>query len=121
MIPMLRRLIANPLEAEETRTELLQVATKILSVCRPLEIIAFGSAGRGEMTDVSDIDICCIFPDAETKRMGQKAILALGCLSAFGVDLLIYTQSEYRQAIERGGVADTIDQEGVILHPRSLK
>jgi predicted nucleotidyltransferase len=76
---------------------LAEVVRRIVATARPNRVILFGSRGRGEADEGSDLDIMVTEPQvpdryAETIRL-HKAIGDVG----LGVDVLVYPESEYQR------------------------
>lgn len=72
-----------------------QVVARVVAAARPSRIILFGSYGRGEADEGSDLDLMVVLPVvtdqyAEMIRL-HKAVGSVGV----GVDLLVYSDAEY--------------------------
>ncbi len=83
---------ANPV-SQATLTELVRC---IVHTVRPLRIILFGSAARGQMGPNSDLDILVVMPDGTHRRRTAQAIYRQ--LPALGVakDIVVVTESDVR-------------------------
>lgn len=75
---------------------------------KPLRIILFGSAARGEMGPNSDLDVLVVVPDGVHRR--RTAQRAYRSLRALGVpkDVIVVTESDLR---------DYSDNPSLIVHP----
>ena len=76
---------------------LQQVVQRIVAAAQPSRVILFGSYGRGDASEDSDLDIMVIEPRVpdryeEMIRL-QKVVGSLGT----GVDLLVYSEAEYER------------------------
>ena len=76
---------------------LQQVVQRIVAAAQPSRVILFGSYGRGDASEDSDLDIMVIEPRVpdryeEMIRL-QKVVGRLGT----GVDLLVYSEAEYER------------------------
>ena len=76
---------------------LQQVVQRIVAAGQPSRVILFGSYGRGDASENSDLDIMVIEPRVpdryeEMIRL-QKVVGRLGT----GVDLLVYSEAEYER------------------------
>jgi len=70
------------------------LVARILAVAKPLRIILFGSAARGEMGPDSDLDVLVIMPDGTHRRETMERIY----LSLYGLgvakDIVVATASD---------------------------
>ena len=70
------------------------LVNRILAVVKPLRIILFGSAARGEMGPDSDLDVLVIVPDgADRKALWEKVYLNMFGLGV-AKDIIVATYSE---------------------------
>ena len=71
-----------------------QAVSKIASVATPCKIILFGSYGRNEATEDSDLDLLVIKPHLTNKGKEMVRLRqAIGHIGV-GVDVLVYSQQE---------------------------
>ncbi len=91
------------------------LVARILAVVKPLRIILFGSAARGEMGPDSDLDVLVIMPDGTNRRKTAMQLYRDIRGIRIGFDLVIATPSVlskyattpglvYRHAMEEGKV-----------------
>ncbi len=69
-------------DGQPDRRRIDEALDRILEHCRPVEVILFGSAARGELQDSSDIDLLVVLADgdsAEPERMCFDICVAIGC------------------------------------------
>ena len=75
--------------------ELIQeVVRRLEEAVRPLRVILFGSAARGEMGPDSDVDLLIVVPDGIRRR--DAARKAYRALSGLGIakDVVVVTQGD---------------------------
>jgi uncharacterized protein len=67
----------------------------VKAAANPLQVILFGSYGRGDATKDSDLDLLVV--EKETPNHGEEMIRlkdAIGTLDV-GVDLLVYSEADF--------------------------
>jgi predicted nucleotidyltransferase len=74
-----------------------QIVTRVVNTARPSRVILFGSYGRGEADEGSDLDLMVVLPKVADKY-GEMVRLheAIGNLEV-GVDLLVYSDAEFER------------------------
>jgi len=90
---------------------------RIVMAARPNRVIVFGSYGRGDADDASDLDIMVVQPDV-TDRYAEMVRLrqVVGPIGA-GVDVLVYSQREFdRRSSVPGTVLYWARKEGRSLY-----
>ena len=89
----------------------------VANASRPAKVIIFGSYGRGDADDQSDLDLMVIeseFPDKGAEYLRLKA--AVGRLGVGG-DLLLLSEREYERRSQVPGTAPYwAKKEGRVLH-----
>jgi predicted nucleotidyltransferase len=74
-----------------------ELVRRILGAAHPKRIILFGSAGRGQMSPDSDLDLLVIMPDGvhrrETAMRIYRSFLGLGRAA----DVVVVTESDVRR------------------------
>ena len=97
--------------------QMAELVERIVSVARPLKVILFGSAARGEMKDDSDLDVLVVVPEGTPcRQVAQRLHMNLFGIP-FGVDLMVTTPSileKHRKNI--GLVYHAILKEGKELY-----
>ena len=76
---------------------LSELVRRIVQAIKPLRIVLFGSAARGEMGPDSDLDILVVMSDgAHRRRTAQEAYK---CLKGMGIakDVVVATESDVRE------------------------
>jgi len=106
--------MAEALTLEETTREM---ARRIAVRFHPSRIILFGSAGRGQATADSDIDLLVVVRDIDDRRAMRIAIRrALNDLGV-GKDIVVLTDEEFE--VKRnipGTIAYPADKEGKVIY-----
>ena len=76
---------------------LQQVVQRLIAVAQPSRIILFGSYGRGDADEGSDLDLVVVLPEV-TDKYGEMIRLhkAVGNVG-LGVDVLVYSEAEYKR------------------------
>lgn len=90
-----------------------------LGPLRPVKIVLFGSAARGEADTLSDLDVVVVaehVPQRFVDRIGH----ALELIDAdYALDILVYTPGEYAQMLEdRNPLVEMVEREGRVLYER---
>lgn len=116
-------------EAEETRIAtgrlsasdaIALVSTRIVRDFHPQQIILFGSHGRGDADERSDIDLLIVMPDGPNRQATALAITQSLSDLTVPTDVLVTTQEEIaRRAHVVGTVLRSALQEGKVLYDRS--
>ena len=99
---------------EQKRSWILRVCAE--SGCAPVRIVAFGSAGRGELREDSDIDLALLFADETQLRNGRDAVRKAPREDLWPLDLLFYTTEEFESRAKSGGVCMLVRDEGRVLY-----
>jgi len=74
-----------------------QVVERIVAAARPRRVILFGSYGRGDADEGSDLDIMVIKPQVSDKYTEMIRLHeAVGSVGT-GVDVLVYSEAEYER------------------------
>lgn len=115
------RVRTRQLSPAEIDAVLKQKCTWILRACArvgcaPVRVIAFGSAGRGELREDSDIDIAVLFADERQLRCGRDAVRTAAREDMWPLDLLFYTTEEFESRAQGGGVCMLVRNEGRVLY-----
>jgi len=97
--------------------ELQKIVERIVAVAQPSRVILFGSYGRGDVAEGSDLDFMVILPEVSDKYTEMirlhKAVGSVGT----GVDVLVYSEAEYaRRSQVPGTVLYWARKEGRALY-----
>lgn len=91
---------------------------RILQVCRPVEVVLFGSAARGELAENSDIDLLVVLADgdpADPRRTRLNICEEIGYRPRG--DVVVAFEEDVRKAARSlAGVLRTAREEGVTLY-----
>lgn len=82
------------------------------------EIILFGSAARGEMSEASDVDFVVIFPTKVEARAGSKQFHK-NRKNFWPVDVLFVDRKHFESRSQLGGVFFIAREEGKTLFRRA--
>lgn len=74
-----------------------ELVRRILEVVRPLRIILFGSAARGEMGPNSDLDVLVVMPDGVHRRKTAQQIYRRMWGLGFAKDIVVVTESDLQE------------------------
>ncbi len=77
--------------------KLQQAVQRIVAVAQPIRVILFGSCGRGDAGQDSDLDLMVI--ERRVDNRGEEMIRlrkAVGSIGV-GVDVLVYSETEYER------------------------
>ena len=93
-----------------------EIVRRIKRVSRPVKIIIFGSAAKGEMTGDGDIDLLALESDPADPR--KKSIRIGDALRGLGVpiDVIVMSQERYEETHNViGGIAYPAHKEGRVI------
>ena len=76
---------------------LQQAVDRIVAAVRPSRVIIFGSYGRGDATEDSDLDLMVIAPEVGNKYEEMIRLNRVVGNVGTGVDLLVYSEREYQR------------------------
>ena len=96
---------------------------RVLEHCRPVEVILFGSAARGELQETSDIDLLVVLADgdpADPRRLGVDICQAIGYDPRADVTLA-FEENVRRGARRLASVLRVACEEGVVLYRRGQR
>ena len=100
------------------------IRDSLVALLDPAKIIVFGSFGRGDATEDSDIDIAVIAEnnqliDIDTMAKGRLAVRKALKGASVPVDFVMQSRQAYDSEKNRiGSPFHTIDNEGVVLYER---
>lgn len=76
---------------------LQQAVDRIVAAAQPSRVIVFGSYGRGDATEDSDLDLMVIAPEVEDKYAEMIRLQRVVGRVGTGVDLLVYSEAEVEE------------------------
>jgi predicted nucleotidyltransferase len=76
---------------------LQQIVKRIVAVAQPKRVILFGSYGRGDAAEDSDLDLIVI--ERHVDNRGEEMVRLRGAVGRIGVgvDVLVYSETEYER------------------------
>jgi predicted nucleotidyltransferase len=104
------------------QNEVSIIIGRLVDVYHPLQIYLFGSYVWGTPSIESDYDLCVIVESSDEKktnrsRKGRNALLDIICRR--GIDLIVYTVTEFERAASHPStLASPIQSKGVLLYDR---
>lgn len=105
------------MDTKEIDSEIRHIVEQIIRKYKPLKIILFGSAGRGEFDKVNDLDFLIVKQDVPfygIERMRELDSLIDRNIAA---DMLVYRPDELEERIKMGDpFIKTILKEGRVLY-----
>jgi len=98
----------------ETTNDLVE---RICSAVDPARILLFGSAARGEMTSLSDLDVLVVVREGVHRRKTQQAIYRKMIGFEFCVDIVVVTEGDVASFREcKASVLAPALREGIELY-----
>jgi hypothetical protein len=110
------KIIAKPLPLDEVDNLVATELNRLVLAGDVEEIILFGSAVRGEMTDCSDLDFVAIYANDERLEVGRRQYYESCRGKNWPTDVLFVTREAYNQKSAEGGVFFVCRQEGRSLY-----
>jgi predicted nucleotidyltransferase len=102
---------------QPTQAQLDELVQRIVATVRPVRIILFGSAARGEMTTDSDVDVLVVMPEGTPQRRTAQELHRHFIGLPFPVDVIVATPSQLQRHRENIGlIYRTILDEGRELY-----
>ena len=98
---------------------LARLNSAIVEAVRPVRIILFGSAARGEMRAKSDLDVLVVVPDGQNRRRIARTVYRARPRGTRPLDLVVATESDVeRHRNARWYVIASALREGRVLYER---
>ena len=105
------------MELNEITAEIETIVRQIIRKYRPIKIILFGSAGRGEYDEVNDLDFLIIKKDVPLYGLDRMRELDGLIERNIAADMLVYRPDEFNERIKLGDpFIKTILREGRVLY-----
>jgi predicted nucleotidyltransferase len=112
----IRRLLAKKINLNEAERLIARLRDHLIDIgLNCSQIILFGSAARGELTDQSDLDVLLIFPDQVSLKSGKAVYYGKPFLE-WSVDAVFVCADEFLQRAQVGGVCLIAYQQGRVLY-----
>jgi uncharacterized protein len=101
---------------------LQELINRIVESVRPLSIVLFGSAARGEMGIDSDVDILVLMPDGTHRRHTAQFLHTKFFGIPFAVDVIVATPADIKKYGKTNGlIYQEIIEEGVTIYGSGLE
>ncbi|MBC8199098.1 MAG: nucleotidyltransferase domain-containing protein [Desulfobacterales bacterium] len=105
------------MKLNEITLEIETIVGQIIRKYRPMKIILFGSAGRGEYDEVNDLDFLIIKKDVPLRGIDRMRELDGLIERNIAADMLVYRPDEFDERIKLGDpFIKTILREGRVLY-----
>ncbi len=105
------------MKSKEITAEIENIVQQIIQKYRPLKIILFGSAGRGDYNKVNDLDFLIIKDDVPPYGLARMRELDELIERNIAADMLVYRSDEFEDRIKLGDpFIETIVKEGRVLY-----
>ena len=105
------------MKLNEITSEIETIVGQIIRKYRPMKIILFGSAGRGEYDEVNDLDFLIIKKDVPLYGLDRMRELDGLIERNIAADMLVYRPDEFDERIKLGDpFIKTILREGRVLY-----
>ena len=105
------------MELNEITSEIETIVRQIIRKYRPIKIILFGSAGRGQYDEVNDLDFLIIKKDVPLYGLDRMRELDGLIERNIAADMLVYRPDEFNERIKLGDpFIKTILREGRVLY-----
>lgn len=102
---------------ENISSEIQSITRQIVQKYRPVKIILFGSAGRGEYGQVNDLDFLVIKEDVPLAGVDRMRELDRLIERSVAVDMLVYRPEEIDECIRLGDpFIKAILREGRVIY-----
>ena len=96
---------------------LQQIVDRIVTTSNPNRVIVFGSYGRGDADEGSDLDLMVIKPKVENKYEEMIRLHEAVGRVGVGVDILVYSEAEFnRRSQVPGTILYWARKEGKALY-----
>lgn len=96
------------MELNEITSEIETIVRQIIQKYRPIKIILFGSAGRGEYDEVNDLDFLIIKKDVPLYGLDRMRELDGLIERNIAADMLVYRPDEFDEQIKLGDKEETM-------------
>jgi predicted nucleotidyltransferase len=105
------------MNAKEINSEIQHILDQIINKYKPLKVVLFGSAARGDFKKVNDLDFLIIKEDVPLYGLDRMRELDELIERNIAADMLIYRPDEFEEHIKLGDpFIKTIVQEGRTLY-----
>ena len=105
------------MDEKEINEEIQYIAEQVIKKYKPLKIILFGSAGRGDFDNINDLDFLIIKEDVPLYGIDRMRELDNLIDRNMAADMLVYRPNEFEERIKLGDpFIKTILRDGRVLY-----
>lgn len=105
------------MKAEDITSEIDSILAQIVEKYRPLKVILFGSAAKGEFEEVNDLDFLILKDDVPSTGLARMRELDELIERNMAADMLVYRSDEFDDRVRLGDpFIKTILKEGRVLY-----
>jgi predicted nucleotidyltransferase len=107
----------NIMEEKEITREIQNIVEQIVRKYKPLKIILFGSAARGEYDKLNDLDFLILKQDVPSRGLDRMRELDDLIDRNIATDMLVYRPDEFENRVKLGDpFIKAILSEGQVLY-----
>jgi predicted nucleotidyltransferase len=102
---------------EEIKNEIERILTQIVTKYRPLKVILFGSAAKGDYQEVNDLDFLIVKEDVPATGLARMRELDELIDRNMAADMLVYRPNELEERLKLGDpFIHLVVEEGQVLY-----
>ena len=92
------------MSAQANETAIANLTAQVVNLVKPLKIIAFGSAARGQVGPDSDIDLLVVVPDGTSRRKTSQLLYEEIKGLGFPFDIVVATPNDLQRHKDNPGL-----------------
>jgi len=92
------------MSAQANDTAIANLTTQVVRLVKPLRIIAFGSAARGQAGPDSDIDLLVVMPDGTSRRKTSQLLYEKITGLGLSFDIVVATPNDLQRHKDNPGL-----------------
>lgn len=105
------------MKQEEIKDEIGRIVDQIVAKYRPLKVILFGSAAKGDYKEVNDLDFLIVKEDVPATGLARMRELDELIDRNMAADMLVYRPDEFAERIRLGDpFIRLVVEEGRVLY-----
>jgi predicted nucleotidyltransferase len=105
------------MDEEQIVREINSILRQLVDKYKPLKVILFGSAARGDYHEVNDLDFLIIKEDVPSRGLDRMRALDDLVDRNMAADMLVYRPEEFESRLEMGDpFLKSIVEEGRVLY-----
>lgn len=105
------------MKTDDIKSEIESILTQIVEKYRPLKVILFGSAAKGEFEEVNDLDFLILKEDVPLTGLARMRELDELIERNMAADMLVYRPDEFDDRLRLGDpFIKSILKEGRVLY-----